>query len=273
MTNLIRKPYSASSIWQSNYTQVFIYLAVLGAGAILAHTGASRMGYNWQWYNIPSYILQQTDEGFQAGELLIGLGATVLISVIAFGLATLFGIVLAVLRLSDLIVGRAVSVILLEFLRNIPLLVLIYLFYYVLGPVLGWDRTVSGVLCLAIFHGALVSEIFRGGIKSVSIGQWEGAFSVGLTRAQAYRYVVLPQAFRIMLPPLTGEAIHLIKSSAIVSVIGVAELTTRGRDAISESYMSFEIWFTVALLYLVLTVFLSAAAQILERRIQATSTS
>jgi polar amino acid transport system permease protein len=111
----------------------------------------------------------------------------------------------------------------------------------------------------------MVSEIFRAGINSVPVGQWEGARSVGLSTFQTYRYVVMPQSVRLMLPPLTGEAVNMIKSSAIVSVIAVAELTTIGRNIISDTYMSFEIWFTIALVYLLVTLILSIGVSFLER--------
>jgi len=106
----------------------------------------------------------------------------------------------------------------------------------------------------------------RAGINSVAKGQWEAAAAIGMSRTQAYRYIILPQSVRFMLPPLTGEVVHLIKSSAIVSVIAVAELTTLGRNIISDTYMSFEIWFTVAALYLILTLILSFGVSLLENK-------
>ena len=121
-------------------------------------------------------------------------------------------------------------------------------------------------MCLAVFHAALISEIFRAGINSVPKGQWEGATSIGMTKVQAYRYIVLPQSVKFMLPPMTGEVVHLVKSSAIVSVIAVAELTTIGRNLISDTYMSFEIWFTIAAVYLVLTLALSIGVSQIEKK-------
>ena len=99
-------------------------------------------------------------------------------------------------------------------------------------------------------------------------GQWEAAASIGMSRGQAYRYIILPQSVRFMIPPLFGEVVHLIKSSAIVSVIAVAELTTVGRNIISDTYMSFEIWFTIAAVYLALTLVLSFGVSAVERRFQ-----
>ena len=247
---------------------VGLYLAIAGAIVWIAYTGAQQMGYNWQWYQIPKYIYTFTDDGFQAGEILHGLWATIVLSVASFSLATVLGLGIALLRLSGLIVGKGVAIGYLEFIRNIPLLVLLYLFYYVLGPVFGFDRWTAAVLTLAVFHSALISEIFRAGINSVAIGQWEAATSIGMSRGQAYRYIILPQSVRFMIPPLFGEVVHLIKSSAIVSVIAVAELTTVGRNIISDTYMSFEIWFTIAAVYLALTLVLSFGVSAVERRFQ-----
>ncbi len=245
---------------------VTIYLAVIGLIAWGSYTGAQNIGYNWQWYRIPQYLYSFTDDGFQPGELLIGLGATLQLSITAFVLASVLGLLVALLRLSGLVIGSAVAVGFLEFIRNIPLLVLLYLFYYVLGPIFGLDRYAASILTLAVFHSALISEILRAGINAVAQGQWEAAKSIGMTTSQTYRYIILPQSVRFMLPPMTGEVVHLIKSSAIVSVIAVAELTTFGRNIISDTYMSFEIWFTVAMVYMVVTLILSVGVSYLERR-------
>lgn len=247
---------------------VGLYLAIVGAIVWFAYTGAQQMGYNWQWYQIPKYIYTFTDEEFQAGEIVHGLWATIVLSLASFSLATILGLGIALLRLSGLLVGAGVAIGYLEFIRNIPLLVLLYLFYYVLGPVFGFDRWTAAVLTLGVFHSALISEIFRAGINSVARGQWEAAASVGMSRGQAYRYIILPQSVRFMIPPLFGEVVHLIKSSAIVSVIAVAELTTVGRNIISDTYMSFEIWFTIAAVYLALTLVLSFGVSAVERRFQ-----
>ena len=148
------------------------------------------------------------------------------------------------------------------------MLVQIYVFYFVIAPVLGIDRFWTGVLCLGLFEGSFASEIIRAGINSVPRGQWEAGSSVGLSRFASYRYVVLPQAVPLMLPPMTGVLINLIKHSAIVSVIAVFELTTEGRNIIADTYMAFEVWLTVAGIYLVLTVSLSIFVGYLERRLR-----
>jgi len=245
---------------------VALYLIIVGVIIYGSYAGAQAMGYNWQWYRMPQYFYSLTDDGFQWGEISIGLVKTIELSLTSFFFAMVLGLLVALLRLSGLVVGTAVAVIFLEFVRNMPILVLLYLFYYVLGPIFSLDRYTASVLCLAVFHAALISEIFRAGINAVATGQWEAAKSIGMSRAQAYRYIVLPQSVRFMLPPMTGEAVHLIKSSAVVSVIAVAELTTIGRNLISDTFMSFEIWFTIAAVYLVVTLLLSIGVSRLEKK-------
>jgi len=254
-----------SRFFSSTPVALVIYLAVVGFIVNAAYTGSQSMGYNWQWYRIPQYFYTFTDAGFQWGEIVIGLVKTIELSGLAFLLALCLGLLVALLRLSGLIVGSAVAVVFLEIVRNMPLLVLLYLFYYVLGPIFDLDRYTASILCLGVYHGAMVSEIFRAGINAIPIGQWEAANSIGMTKAQSYRYIVLPQSVRFMLPPLTGEAVNMVKSSAIVSVIAVAELTTIGRNIISDTYMSFEIWFTIAAVYLILTTILSVCSTYVER--------
>ena len=245
---------------------VALYLALIYLLVRLALNGAEAMGYNWQWYRVPEYLFRFTDDGFEWGEILLGLAATLQLSLQSFLLATGLGAVVTLLRMSGLVVGKAMAVAFLELVRNMPLLVLLYLFYYVLGPIFGLDRYAAAVLCLGVYHAALVSEILRAGVNSVDGGQLEAARSVGMSTVQAYRHIVLPQAVKFLLPPMTGEAVHLIKSSAIVSVIAVVEMTTVGRNIISDTYMSFEIWFTIAAVYLLVILVLSLAASQLEKR-------
>ena len=250
----------------SRPVSIIIYLLVVSLILYSAYTGAQSMGYNWQWYQLPKYLYVFTDDGFQIGELILGLGYTINISFVSFVLAFFLGLLVALLRLSGLLIGGAVAIAFLEFVRNVPLLVLVYLFYYVLGPIFKFDRYTASILVLAVYHSALISEIFRAGINAVAKGQWEGAKSIGMTTSQTYRYIILPQSIKFMLPPMTGEVVHMVKSSAIVSVIAVAELTTIGQYIISVTYLSFDIWFTIAALYFVVTVILSIGVSYIEKR-------
>ncbi len=245
---------------------IALYLILIYLLVRLALNGAGAMGYNWQWYRVPEYLFRFTDDGFEWGEIARGLAATLELSLLSFLLAAGLGAVVALLRMSKLVVGTAIAVAFLEIVRNTPLLVLLYLFYYVLGPIFALDRYAAAVLCLGVYHAALVSEILRAGVNSVDGGQLEAARSVGMSNMQAYRHIVLPQAMKFLLPPMTGEAVHLIKSSAIVSVIAVVEMTTVGRNIIADTYMSFEIWFTIAAVYLLVILVLSLAASQMEKR-------
>jgi len=156
------------------------------------------------------------------------------------------------------------------------LLVQIFLWYFVVGTVINSILAQSGlgqisplwfgVMALAIFTGAYTAEIVRAGIQSVHRGQMEAARSLGMNYAQAMRKVILPQAFRRILPPLAGQFISLVKDSSLLGVLSIRELTKASREVVSSSLQPFEIWIVCAILYLVLTFTLSMFVQYLERK-------
>jgi len=224
------------------------------------------MGYHWQWYQIPRFLYTWDDAGFVAGSLLNGLGVTMKISAISLICAFSIGLITAVLRLSNSIPGKIVSQLYLEISRNTPLLIQLFFLYFVMGPILGLDRFWAAVLALSLFEGAYASEIFRAGIVSLEKGQWEASHSLGLSYKHAYRLIIIPQAIRRVLPPLASQVISLIKDSALVSTIAVYDLTMETQSLISETFLTFELWFTVALMYLVITVTLSFLVSYLEKR-------
>lgn len=252
--------------WKGLFLDWVLFL--IGGGLIVwgVVAGANSMGYNWQWYRIPRYIYRVIDGEVIWGPLMRGLLVTLEITVWAALLAFVIGLATAILRLSRSFSGHALATVYLEIVRNTPLLVQMYLFYFVLSPILGIDRFWTGVLCLAVFEASFISEVIRGGILSIPKGQWEGAASLGLRPWQVYAKVVLPQAVPIMLPPMTSALVNLIKNSAIVSTIAIFDLTNEGRNVIADTFLSFEIWLTIAGIYLVLTISLSALAAWLERR-------
>jgi polar amino acid transport system permease protein len=243
--------------------------ALTGALAWIVVRGAGSMGYNWQWYRVPPYLWRVVDGELIWGPLARGLVVTLQVSSLALICALGLGVATAILRLVGTRLQRWLARGYLELIRNTPLLIQIYLIYFVIAPLVGLDRYATAVAALSVFGGAYVSEIVRAGIEAVPRGQWEAAASLGLARVQVYRLVVLPQAGRMLLPPLTGQAITLIKASAIVSVIAVFDLTTEGRNIISDTFMTFEIWLTVAAIYLAVTLSLSLAVDVLERRLAA----
>ncbi|MBE0584926.1 MAG: amino acid ABC transporter permease [Desulfofustis sp.] len=226
------------------------------------------LGYNWQWHRVKPFLFTITDTGMAPGPLLYGLGVTLHLSALSLIFAFLIGMVVALLRLSGSPVGRLLARGYLEIVRNTPLLIQIFFIYFVLGPVFGLDRFPAAVLALSLFEGAYASEIFRSGILSVDKGQLEAAASLGLKKHHIYRFVILPQAIRTVLPPLTSQAISLIKDSALVSIIAIYDLTMQAQALISETFLTFEIWFTVAILYLVITVTLSFLVAFLESHLK-----
>lgn len=228
--------------------------------------GAEAMRYNWQWYRVPQFFYRVIDGELIWGPLVRGLFVTLQITLWGALLAFAIGLAVALLRLSRSYAGHALSTVYLELIRNTPLLVQMYLFYFVLSPILGIERFWTGVLALAVFEASFISEIIRGGILSVPRNQWEAGASLGLRARAIYTKVVLPQAVPLMLPPLTSSMVNLTKSSAIVSTIAIFDLTNEGRTVIADTFMTFEIWLTVAGIYLILTISLSTLSGWLERR-------
>ena len=227
--------------------------------------GTRHLNYNWQWYRVGEYLYSFDLGRFEAGPLLTGLLITLKISAVSLVFSTIIGLGAALMRMSASPTARLLSRCYLEVIRNTPLLVQLFFIYFVLAPILGFERFTAAVLALSLFEGAYASEIFRAGIIAVARAQWEGAFSLGLSRWQVYRLVILPQAIRKMLPPLTGQAVSLVKDSALVSTIAIYDLTMRGQEIIAETYLVFEIWFTIAVLYLILTISLSTFAAAMEK--------
>jgi polar amino acid transport system permease protein len=240
-----------------------IFVAVIG-WVIL--NGAQRMGYNWQWFRVQRYLWREVQGEVIWGPLMKGLFVTLQISALAMVLTLVIGLATALLRLSPSLVGRGIARIYLEVIRNTPILLQMLIFYFIIAHVLGISRFWAGVLCLAFYEGAFAAEIIRGGIIAVRKGQWEAARALGLSSRDVYRDVVLPQAVPLMLPPLAGVLVNLVKHSSIVSVIAIFDLTTEGRTVVADTFMAFEIWLVVAALYLAVTLVLSLAIMGLERK-------
>jgi polar amino acid transport system permease protein len=244
------------------------FLLLVGAICWFTLNSVENLGYSWQWYRIPQFVFTLTGEGVKIGPLAEGLKFTLFISAISLVFALVIGLVTALLRISNSPIARGVATFYLEVSRNSPLLIQIFFIYFVLGPVLGLGRIPAAILALSLFEGAYTSEIFRSGILSVARGQHEAARSIGLTSYHTYRFIIIPQAVRTVLPPLTSQAISLIKDSALVSTIAIYDLTMQAQALIAETYLTFEIWFTVAAMYLVITISLSVLVSFLERRLR-----
>jgi len=251
---------------RSPFTDIAAFLVVVGALIWITGTGTAKLGYNWQWYRVPQYLLTYEDGSWLAGPLIQGLMVTFEITGVGLVLAFSFGLITSLCRLSDSYLARMIARAYLELIRNTPLLVQLFFIYFVIAPIFDLSRFFSAVLALSLFEGAYASEIFRAGIVSIHRGQWEAAHSLGLTAFDTYRQIILPQAIQRILPPLTSQAISLVKDSALVSTIAVYDLTMRGREIISETFLAFEIWFTIAAIYLVINVSLSIVVSKMERK-------
>ena len=242
----------------------FAVLAVLLVWLVVR--GASDMNYAWQWRRLLPYLVRDIDGNVVWGPLVTGLMVTLNIAWISITLTLLIGLATAILRLSNGVVGRLLAGAYIELIRNTPLLLQILVFYFIIGKVLSIPRLWCGILTLAFYEGTFAAEIVRGAILSVRKGQWEASKSLGLRSFSLYRDVVLPQAVPLMIPPMTGVLVNLVKNSSIVSVIAIFDVTTEGRTIAADTFMSFEVWLTVAAMYLMITIPLSIIAAWLERR-------
>ena len=242
-------------------------LLALLLGWVIVH-GAQGMNYQWKWDKVPRYVYRVIDGELIWGPLTKGLFVTLEIAAIAGVLGLLIGLATAVLRLSRTVMGMALAWCYVELIRNTPILVQMLIMYFIVAAVLGIPRDWAGILCLALYEGAFAAEIIRGSIMAVRKGQWEAGQSLGFSGFDLYRDIVLPQAVPLMLPPLGGVLVNLVKHSAVVSVIAVFDLTTQARTVVSDTFMAFEIWLTTAAIYLVVTITLSLGVGWLERRYQ-----
>ena len=220
-----------------------------------------------------------------------GVGITIFVTLVGFALATGFGLLLAVMGLSKSLVLRQIARFYVEIIRGIPILVLLFYIAFVGAPgfVTAWNFIISplveaglvdkmlvrdvsllwrAIIALTIGYSAFISEVFRAGILSVEEGQIEAAKALGLTPLQRFRFIVLPQAIRTILPPLGNDFIAMIKDSSLVSVLGVADLTQMGKVYASGSFRFFETYSIVAYVYLLLTVGLSLGLRALEKRLR-----
>ena len=200
---------------------------------------------------------------FASGWLL-----TLVISTASLLLSLLIGIAAALLRRSPLLPLRSASILYIELIRGIPFLVLILFLYYVVFPRVGLEeRLTAGIVILSLFSGAYLSEIIRAGVESIPALQIESARAIGLTPLQTWRFVILPQALRRILPPLAGQLASLIKDSSLLSIIGIGEFTLAAQQVNSATYRTLESYLPLALGYLVLTLPVSLLSKVLERRL------
>jgi polar amino acid transport system permease protein len=212
---------------------------------------------------------------------LDGIGVTIQVTVLAFILTLILGLFGGLGRLSKNWLIHGIATIYVEVIRGIPLLVQLFFWYFAfpqvvqeLGKTLNNEAMQTyqanplfwAVTGLTICYGAYMSEIYRAGIQSIQKGQMEAARSLGMTYVQAMRYIILPQAVRVILPPVGNEFISLLKDSSLVSQVAIADLTRLGREYAGAHYISIPVWTMVALIYLVMTLLSARVVSWIERK-------
>jgi polar amino acid transport system permease protein len=203
------------------------------------------------------------------GLILTGLGVTIAYTIGTIVLGLLVGLVTGLLRLSRNPMITAPLVVYVEIFRCTPLLVQIVWFYYALPVVLGIDipANIAATLVLSLYTGAFYSEIIRAGVASIERGQWDAACAIGMRRIQVMRYVVLPQAFKRMIPPFMNQSVIQLKNTSLVSTIAVADLLYQGTIITAATYRPLEVYTMVAVIYFLVLFPLTLAAQQVERRL------
>ncbi len=263
-------------------------LLMLAAGvAYVGWSAATTLRYNWNWSLIPGFLLRVDDTGrLVPNLLLLGVFNTIRLAIWGMLGAAPIGLAVALMRLSNDRFMKLAGAIYVELVRNTPALVLLFILYFFVSaqitPLLGIDRAaatmgplargivtviasppellvgfVSGAICLALFEGAFIAEVLRAGILSVERGQWEAGSSLGLSRYQVLRLVVVPQAVSRSLPPLGNQFIALVKESAIVSIVSIQDLTFMANEVAVSSGRVFEVWITTSVLYFLICFSLS----------------
>jgi len=277
----------------------FIFCAIfLIVAALTYYRVEIGLNYTWNWEKIPQFLFRFDEESgkWVSNVLMWGLYNTIRLSIFGTILAIVLGTIMGICRSSNVVFLRLVSGTYVETMRNLPPLVIIFIVYFFIGnnilPYSGLGAALEGrddllvkiiafclaspeqlttflsaLFTLAIFEGAYITEIVRAGIQSINKGQWEAAHSLGMTKYQQMRYIVLPQAFQRILPPLAGQFISLIKDSSIVSVISIPELSFRANELMTGTLLTMEIWIVVTIMYLSLTLPCSVAIQKLEERV------
>ena len=222
--------------------------------------------YEWGWYILsPNNIDGLTNLKF----LISGITTTIYISVISIILAMIIGLIVALPSLSNNKILSYFNIGYVEIVRAIPLLVLILWIYYGLPIMLGisFSPFVSGIIALTISESAFQAEIFRAGINSINKGQHEVAGSLGMDFWKKMRFVILPQAIKVVLPALGNQFVYVLKMSSLVSIIGIGDLTRRANELVVSTYRPSEIYTFLILEYLILILIVSFFVRKLEKKL------
>jgi glutamate/aspartate transport system permease protein len=242
------------------------------------------MNYQWNWASFNDLSPDGVHTYLQT--LQIGACWTIALAVSAYVIALLLGSIIGVMRTVDSKVARAIAATYVEVFRNIPLLVQMFLWYFVLPELLPkslgsaikqiqqpWGQFFPALLCLGFYSTARIAETLRSGIRALRVGQGHAALALGLTGFQAYRFVILPQAFRVVVPPLTSEFMATIKSSSVAMTIGLLELTGAARSMQEFSFHIFEAFSAATIVYFAINSVVVYGLMLVERKMSASSSS
>lgn len=278
------------------FSDIIIFIIVFAMIAYFVYRLKFGLNYKWNWGKIPQFLFRYDAESgkWVSNILMYGLYNTLRLSIWGIILATIFGTIMGICRSGKILFFNLISGTYVESMRNLPPLVIIYIVYFFISDQvmfgIGLDSFFearsetlqniiefcfakpryitaffSALLTLAIFEGAYITEIVRAGIQSIRKGQWEASYALGLSWWQQMRYIILPQAYQRILPPLAGQFISLIKDSSIVSVISIQELTFQGTELMTSTFFTMEIWITITVMYLMLTLPCSLLVERVEK--------
>ena len=220
-------------------------------------------------YELFEYDAIATKIQWTKGPLLNGLIVTLKISGFAAVLAFAIGMLLAFMRLSRFQFLKDIAIVYITVIRGTPLLVQIFIFYFIVAAIFDLERFLAGGLSLGIFFGAYIAEVLRGAIQSIDEGQYEAAKSLGMNYFQTMTFIIMPQALKRALPTLVGEMIALVKDSSLVSVISITDLTKVGREIVANTFSPFETWIIIAGMYFCITALLAYIGGVWEKRMAA----
>lgn len=254
----------------TNSTKFIIYLCLSGISLYIIlvlydYFASLGLEYEWQWNRTWRFFGKWTKNGFEAGPLFKGFLLTIGIGGTALCFSIIIGLIISAMKLSPWRSWRFFSIIYIASLRNTPLLLQLFFTYFLLSPIFNINPFWTAVLSLSAFEGAYFAEIFRGAILSIPRAQWEGSLSLGFNIFQTLIFIILPQAVRSAIPALSGQAVALIKDTSLVSAIAVADITMQAQAIIAETFMAFEVWLLVALIYLVLNLCITIPGLMLEK--------
>lgn len=223
--------------------------------------------YEWGWFILsPSNATGLTNLRF----LISGITTTIYISIISILIAMVVGLLVAIPAITKNKYLSYINVFYVEVVRSVPLLVLILWVYYGLPILTGFSFSpfVSGIIALSISESAFMAEIFRGGINAIKKTQWEAATSLGLNFSKKLKFVILPQAFKVILPALGNQFVYVLKMSSLVSIIGISDLTRKANELVVSTYRPLEIYTFLILEYLILILIVSYFVRRLEKKLK-----